>query len=1693
MSENTITTYSQTPYNDDFHSVDPATGKTPEQKNYLRILYKPGVSVQARELNQMQSMIQSQIDKFGRGVFSDGASIIEGEKNFDNDVYAIDVNFEVEPGTAIDNLLLIRNDAGLKASIIKAEQLGTSQNDYRLFIRYENTTQIGEEKENVREFAIGAALFTDVDILTSTGSVWANAGPTTMGVITDIKYAAFAKVEPGVFFVKGEFVLSEEQRIYMIKPNRDYLISGKVAFRVIEIIKTSGNDNTLLDNAAGTPNFNAPGADRYSIELELLFISDYDGDPLGEDYTFINDNSSVISDETANQDTNSYSVVLNIVDNNVSNTTNELLSDNFNSILATRTSEESGDYTVKPFVIDVRELLNDINDGDNRGLYTTDQIKTLGIVVEEGDISGVAPNGDVPIISTTSDALVETYAKSRFTVGLEPSVAYVDGYRIAPESKIYIDAEKARETEDNELVYTTARLGNYLEGTEITNLPTFGEEIAFGATTAKIRGLERLGDTFRLYLYDVSGAIPSNVTSGTTGSGFVFTFIAGSKLQETEYTKSIYPLPYDDISNVANVEFTVRGIVNGTANDSNQIEITLIEQGIRFFDEGSGDNYIVVDNNGAKVDIESAVIQSGSNNKTVILNIKQITTPFSNGDKVPVVVSYKKSLSPKPKTSVSLNVTKTGLTNSFVDLDNKVDVYKINSATYIDDTDPQNPVTVNITNDIVLDDGQRDGVYKKSKVRYKGSVDLTDVDVTINYTYFTHTGDGEYYNRNSYQDIAYEDIPFYSGTRLCDALDFRPDEGTYNTAIIDPNSVIEATVSYYLNRVDSVVVNNVGVFSVIKGIPALVPVQPETPENSMLLYVLDIPSYTFDVSDININYVDNRRYTMRDIGEIEKRIKNLEYYTSLSLLEREANEKQIIDGTRDRFKNGILVDSFSGHGTGDALDPGYICSIDSNDGKLRPSFKEDSTRLVLDDVDNNSYGGLATLRYTEEVPFIEQLAASTHMSVNPYAVAAWWGEVKLSPSSDEWKETSQRPDVIINRENDAATLRAIQDATRAQGTIWGSWNTNWTGRIRNPRSRNGGRRLGSGGWCSNIRRNGWCRNHGRLWNTNQSRSGIRTTATVETVREVVNDKIIDTSFVPFIRSRKVYFKGSMFRPDTKINIFFDEVDISSYATKAPFQEFKSSSDVKTYLNDSTPLTTDGVSREELITDGSGNIEGYFIIPNNSAIKFRTGEREVLFTDSSPDDTAATTTATAVYSAKGLIEHKQRTVVSSRRVTVSQERVTQNRNINQPNCRWRLVADRRLACLRQRTRWRDPLAQSFMIGEIETGLYATSIDLYFRNKSATIPVQIHLVTMDNGYPTQEIIPFSEVTLMPDAVSVSNDATAATNFKFESPVYLQAGVEYAIVVLSNDDSYRMWLSEVGKDDVNTGKLVSKNPYTGVMFKSQNASTWTADQNKDFKFRFNRAKFNTAPRTLDFSTLGITEQTPLEYSQLSVIAENIAIDATNIDFSISHDGGNTYYPIIPTEDIYLSSNVSNRANNSGQIIDNNSIKLRAILSSGSEYVTPIIDLDRVSINSVYNIVNSETDLLNDDSPTPGDSELEAVHGKAAARYITHDVELNNPADQLDVYVNINRPTQGSNVKVYARFKTGEEDIKNVDFIEIKPATSIPITSTRDDFNEVAFVTNDDDGLSDFTGFQIKIVMVSDDHANVPVIEDLRAIATT
>jgi hypothetical protein len=148
-------------------------------------------------------------------------------------------------------------------------------------------------------------------------------------------------------------------------------------------------------------------------------------------------------------------------------------------------------------------------------------------------------------------------------------------------------------------------------------------------------------------------------------------------------------------------------------------------------------------------------------------------------------------------------------------------------------------------------------------------------------------------------------------------------------------------------------------------------------------------------------------------------------------------------------------------------------------------------------------------------------------------------------------------------------------------------------------------------------------------------------------------------------------------------------------------------------------------------------------------------------------------------------------------------------------------------------WEDPLAQSILL---DKSAFITSLDLNFTQKDANIPVQVQIREMVNGFPTQTVVPFSDITLNPSAVSTS----AATTFTFPSPVFLQDGVEYAIVIMANSNNYIVRYAEIGKEDQD-GNRISQQPYNGVLFMSQNASTWTADQNKDLMFTLKRAVFD------------------------------------------------------------------------------------------------------------------------------------------------------------------------------------------------------------------------------------------------------------
>ena len=175
---------------------------------------------------------------------------------------------------------------------------------------------------------------------------------------------------------------------------------------------------------------------------------------------------------------------------------------------------------------------------------------------------------------------------------------------------------------------------------------------------------------------------------------------------------------------------------------------------------------------------------------------------------------------------------------------------------------------------------------------------------------------------------------------------------------------------------------------------------------------------------------------------------------------------------------------------------------------------------------------------------------------------------------------------------------------------------------------------------------------------------------------------------------------------------------------------------------------------------------------------------------------------------------------------------------------------------------DPLAQSFYV-EPETGIYATSVDLYFFSKDDNLPVTIQLRPMELGLPTQQVYPFSEVVLNPSDVQISDDSSVPTRVTFDSPIYLAGGKFHSIVILSNSNEYNVWISRLGEVDIQTANapesqqiLVSKQPLSGGLFKSQNADTWTEDGYEDLKFNLYRAEFTESFGSINFynSELGV-----------------------------------------------------------------------------------------------------------------------------------------------------------------------------------------------------------------------------------------------
>ena len=1695
-----ITTQQHSPYFDDFIS------SSNENKNFQQILFKPGYSVQNRELNQLQSMLRAQIDKFGSSFYTNGASVVDGLITFKNDIYSIDIATTAELAAASTAL---KNQNGVTADIIGYELTDDVVTTYRFFLRYSKSDTTNG---TTRTFAVSDTIDnTDTNV--------------SVGTALRVGYSLGFFINKGIFFVNGSFVVNDSPQRLFVPITSGQLVNGFAAFKITESIVTAIVDNTLYDNATGSPNFQAPGADRQAISLELVFI--YDDNVPSYDFAKL---LTIV---------NSQALKPAIVNSNSSD------AKSLDDLLATRTFEESGNYSVRPFKLDVKEYYND---GTNFGKYT----------------SGNLPSG-----------ITVNVAKTKYIAGIEPSIAYVKGYRIVLTDRNDLVGNKARNTTETiENVTFTARQDNYIVSTSLS-IPNNGALPDINNTTltynlwgeaaattfigaCRIRNIEYVSNaTYNIFIYDLVLCDGKRLSDAkflalTTVVADVdiynFANTAGFTLFGTSNNTNVFPFPYEAIESITSLRYSVRRkytatpsstTVNGIAGIWVNIPHPSISAVTSKFEDTSPSNYIVVDHAGAVIPVVSVYIDTNSGvyllvtgaanggaNTATIIAPTVVTNSFNSKSALTAATQTVASATYTVNASRAVTLThatdyvsitgggvhglRAGDRVSFSALTGATNI--IYTATvyyviYVDATNfqlalyrggPAIDFTINgtgtmtstniiglanldvvassiqimngatdVTSKFTIEDGITPNNFKTPLLVYNDSSPLTAA-LTISYSYYPHTAStGKPYIVNSYSSPSFsglEDIPKYAGVRLGDCIDFRYDNGATAAIRPDSNSTIVATVSHYMPRIDNVLVNSAGQFYIDEGSPAVNPVAPAIPKDAMNLYSLYVPAYTYSTDDIVPTFIDNKRYTMRDIGNIEKRVSNIEYYTSLSLLERSAQDKQILTaGGLQRYKNGIIVDSFFGHNIGDVTNAGYKCSVDSINGTLLPYYTTELVDLKVDAVTKtnsalSNNNNTTSIAYTDKKIIEQSYATANAESVNPFNMTMWNGSVELSPSSDEWKSTTVRPDVIVNDNNAYDAIAYSAQSSGLLGYHWNEWEVNWTGTAVD-QSKKHAVKAPDGV----IRRKTTT-----TISSTSVRDGTRSTLSYTDNKESLGEKVVDISYVPFIRSRKIYFTATRLKPNTRVYPFFDGVDISAYSvsvTPGTEVQFKDQTDSTIY--DGVAAGSLGIIPTAIKSDSSGKASGYFIIPNNSDLKFKTGQRSFRLTDSSTNSASDyTTIADSTYYATGLLETKENTIISTRI----------------PHFDTTKVSDSRTNANVVKVTWDDPLAQSFILDEKQSeGAYITKLDLYFKTISTNnIPVSVHIVSMENGMPTQNIIPFSVVTKDAADVTANPSApTSSTTFTFSSPVYLQPGVEYAFIVTSNDADYSVYVSEVGKENIVAPyEIIAKNPYAGVLFKSQNGSTWTADQNKDMKFSLYRAKFDTANVAREVVIQGVNQSgnASLSFSTLKTTVENITQNNTNVSWKL-YLTDVAYvtpfeYDININETIYLPRRFT---------VKRDGIKLVASLSTSSDYVAPYIDCHRSSVVLIDNQINGDSS-----------TELTLDNGSATARYITRAVELNNPANQLNIYLGANIPSTSEGILVYAKIQTKDSDIfANNAWVLLPPTTTIPISSNTDEYNEIAYQYVP---ANSFSTWSVKIVFTSTvlNGPNVPSITDFRAIAT-
>lgn len=1067
------------PYYENFYDTE-----NPQYKQYNRILFKPGRAVQARELTQLQTILQEQVERFGSNIYKEGTVITGINITQRNDIYFVKLNDAsnftdptiYNPVTTVDGttgeqeveeFFVVGQTSGLTARILKAVN-GFQTRDPNLktfFLNYLNT-QVSDTGEDIKQFIAGETL----EVQNADGELL--VAITVADVEEHAGQAFGASVEEGIIYQKGHFIYVEPQLTIIEKyaeiPASDRNVN--VGFDVEENIITTSQDQTLLDNAQGYNNENAPGADRLQLK-PILVAYDVEDEPEGFFSLIKYERSEAITIRDITQ---------------------------FNSIeskMATRTYEESGNYVTRGMKLSLEQ-----EEDKTYAIVSPGKAYVFGSEVENFAKKYIEIESSEETIVKQNQATGVRYGMY-FTynheTGTPMSVFTLDGTRY----DLYNNADQiigscsvANVTPGRIYVYAMEKLVGQ-ENTEVAKIANLTVQsgplgVTDGAMvfSAGNKALKSLSDVqfVRRQREAITEASSTIVLEGTPTT--------------TPLTSNIFAI---------NTTQEVIAVDGQPVTSGGNVTVTLEDT------QGDGDpagvpQYIYYDE-----------LISGVSPDTLTQLDVYVKTTFQAGKGLLGLPNAVKILEIIDDEGEGQDVT-----SKFRLVHNQKDGYydlsyiTLKTGETLTNTDLRVKFTV-LRRTSTVGNG------------YLTANSYETVDKTLLRAYTTKSNEViDLTSSVDFRPYANPAVSYSVGIAGAPTVPTTISKSIVQNLAVGSNSTFLSDQEVYLPRYDAVVVDAQGNFDVIKGGASEVPSKPKI-QGVFQLGEIYIPGSTMNLKGLNPLRIKTRtihNYTMKEIEGIERRLNALTENVSLSLLEYKTKDVFIPDAQGlNRFKNGIMVDPFVDFNAIDMRDPEVKLGIDQSYHVATPALKQ----FPIDF--KRSSGSGAELGFSE---YVSLGTSGSNITIidQPYATNVrncvsnfyrYSGKGYINPQFSADYDVVTNPDLTFDIDIATPILDLVDNLqefipltrTDVVDTIVGPETTAWEGNSL----------IGTTVTTEFFE---------------QSSLASSTSTSTQSVGEFVTD----LRFKPYMRSRPIKVLITGLRPNTRHHFFFGGKDVNAHVT-----------------------------------------------------------------------------------------------------------------------------------------------------------------------------------------------------------------------------------------------------------------------------------------------------------------------------------------------------------------------------------------------------------------------------------------------------------------------------------------------------------------------------------------------------------------